>query len=102
MVHSSPLSMLALWFLYVASAIAGGEPRSIFDDLKAQRNLVYTPEEEAQHFSRFMKELQTKSEFMSSDRMAELYDETRPAIMQSFVDEINSKQNTWTASTEQG
>ncbi|KAF4688208.1 hypothetical protein FOZ60_003012 [Perkinsus olseni] len=102
MAQPSPLSILAVLFLCIAPAIAGRELRSIFDDLKTQRNLVYTPEEEAQHFSRFEDELQTKSEFMSSDKMVELYDETRPAIMQSLVDEINSKQNTWTASTEQG
>ncbi|KAF4752547.1 hypothetical protein FOZ63_012333 [Perkinsus olseni] len=96
------LTKLRSLVFYITSASAAKELRSVFDDLKAQRNLVYTPEEEAQHFSRFKKELQTKSEFMSSDKMIELYDETRPAIMQSLVDEINSKQDTWTASTAQG
>ncbi|KAF4659161.1 hypothetical protein FOL46_006703 [Perkinsus olseni] len=102
MAHPSRLSAVIALVFYLISASAAKELRSIFDDLKAQRTLVYTPEEEAQHFSRFKKELQAKSEFMSSDKMGDLYDETRPAIMQSLVDEINSKQNTWTASTEQG
>ncbi|EER06602.1 cathepsin b, putative [Perkinsus marinus ATCC 50983] len=63
--------------------------------------LVYTPAEEAQHFARFEEELRIQSELISTEDLTVLYDETRPAIMQSLVDEINSKQNTWTASTGQ-
>ncbi|EER16813.1 hypothetical protein Pmar_PMAR020343 [Perkinsus marinus ATCC 50983] len=63
--------------------------------------LVYTPAEEAQHFARFEEKLRIQSELISTEDLTVLYDETRPAIMQSLVDEINSKQNTWTASTGQ-
>ncbi|KAF4668825.1 hypothetical protein FOL46_001788 [Perkinsus olseni] len=64
--------------------------------------LVYTPEEEAQHFERFEEDLRSQPKSISTEAAAELYDETRPAIMKSFVDEINSMQTTWTASAEQG
>ncbi|EER18179.1 hypothetical protein Pmar_PMAR026140, partial [Perkinsus marinus ATCC 50983] len=86
----------------VATALADGSSRSTFDSLKAQNNLAYTPEEELQHFNRFEEELQARPVPLSSDELAELYEETKPAIMQSLVDEVNSKQNLWTASTEQG
>ncbi|KAF4735125.1 hypothetical protein FOZ63_025798, partial [Perkinsus olseni] len=65
--------------------------------------LVYTPEEEAQHFERFEEDLRSQPNSISMEAAAaELYDETRPAIMKSFVNEINSMQTTWTASAEQG
>ncbi|KAF4687936.1 hypothetical protein FOZ63_024242, partial [Perkinsus olseni] len=65
--------------------------------------LVYTPEEEAQHFDRFEEDLRSQLKSISTEAAAaKLYDETRPAIMKSFVDEINSMQTTWTASAEQG
>ncbi|KAF4715567.1 hypothetical protein FOZ62_024082 [Perkinsus olseni] len=90
------------WFLCGTSVSPIRNLRSTFDDLKAQKGLVYTPEEEAQHLARFEEDLKAQAEFISTEDVAELYDETRPAIMQSFVDEINSKQKTWTASIEQG
>ncbi|EER00397.1 cathepsin B, putative, partial [Perkinsus marinus ATCC 50983] len=50
---------------------------------------------------RFEEELQAKNVPLSPNQLAELYEDTRPAIMQSLVNEINSKQNLWTASTDQ-
>ncbi|EER01472.1 cathepsin b, putative, partial [Perkinsus marinus ATCC 50983] len=95
------LCAIITWLLPVASALPDGVSRIIFDNIKTQKNLVYTPEEELQHFSRFERELQAKDVPLSSNELAELYEDTRPAIVQSLVDEINSKQNLWTASTDQ-
>ncbi|KAF4674307.1 hypothetical protein FOL47_009460, partial [Perkinsus chesapeaki] len=48
-----------------------------------------------------MEELSKQFPFSSEDGLAALYDDTKPAIIQSLVDEINSKQDSWTASAEQ-
>ncbi|KAF4658886.1 hypothetical protein FOL47_007791, partial [Perkinsus chesapeaki] len=76
--------------------------KPIFDYLEYTKGLVHTPDEETEHFSRFEKELNTLNAAISHDDMVELFDETRPVVMQSLVDEINSKQSTWTASVDQG
>ncbi|KAF4745404.1 hypothetical protein FOZ63_005816, partial [Perkinsus olseni] len=82
---------------------AGAPPRIGLRPIRrASSGLVYTPEEEAQHFDRFEEDLRSQLESISTEAAAKLYDETRPAIMKSFVDEINSMQTTWTASAEQG
>ncbi|KAF4690667.1 hypothetical protein FOZ60_017035 [Perkinsus olseni] len=102
MVHPLFVASIGLWLLCGTSVFAIRDLKSTFEDLKDQKGLVYTPEEEAQHLARFEEELKAQAEFISTEDVAELYEETRPAIMQSFVDEINSKQKTWTASIEQG
>ncbi|KAF4753394.1 hypothetical protein FOZ63_028401, partial [Perkinsus olseni] len=101
MVHHCVAS-IGLWILYGTSVFAIRDLKSTFEDLNIQKGLVYTPDEEAQHLARFEEELKGQAEFISTEDVADLFDETRPAIMQSFVDEINSKQKTWTASIEQG
>ncbi|EER16810.1 cathepsin b, putative [Perkinsus marinus ATCC 50983] len=101
MVYHSFITITCIWSFWESSTLAIKQAKSIFDDLKAHRGLVYTPAEEAQHFARFEEELRIQSELISTEDLTVLYDETRPAIMQSLVDEINSKQNTWTASTGQ-
>ncbi|KAF4651838.1 hypothetical protein FOZ61_009834 [Perkinsus olseni] len=102
MAHHLYAVVICLEFLCGALVFAIRDLRSTFDNLKAQKGLVYSPEEEAQHLARFEEELKAQAKFISTEDVAELFDETRPAIMQSFVDEINSKQKAWTASIEQG
>ncbi|EER14370.1 cathepsin B, putative [Perkinsus marinus ATCC 50983] len=101
MIHRSLITTTCIWSFYENSILAVRHVNSIFGNLKAHKGLVYTPDEEAQHFARFEEELSIQSKFISTEDMEVLYDETRPAIMQSLVDEINAKQNTWTASAEQ-
>ncbi|KAF4673710.1 hypothetical protein FOL47_010191 [Perkinsus chesapeaki] len=86
---------------YVMLATKPRDLKSAFSDLKANKGLVYTIDEEAQHFARFEEELEVQAEDLSRTELLEIFDDTRPAIMQSLVNQINSKQNTWTASVDQ-
>ncbi|KAF4652652.1 hypothetical protein FOL47_010914, partial [Perkinsus chesapeaki] len=87
---------------HLATCVAIPKLTTVFKDLKTQKGLEYTPDEEAEHLSRFQEELDMLTEAQSDEELSVLFDETRPAIMQSLVDEINLKQNTWTASVDQG
>ncbi|KAF4660323.1 hypothetical protein FOL47_007198, partial [Perkinsus chesapeaki] len=78
------------------------DPMAVFEAFVSQRGRVYTAGEESQHLENYKKELMKRPNSVSLVELQDIFDESRPAIMQSVVDEINSKQNTWKASIEQG
>ncbi|KAF4661230.1 hypothetical protein FOL47_006777 [Perkinsus chesapeaki] len=97
--------MTLILSLYLASGIVVDELKSVkfmFDELRHRKGHSYTSDEEAEHFGRFAEELGTPAKAISGDDISDLFDETKPAILQGLVDEINSKQSRWTASVKQG
>ncbi|EER07846.1 hypothetical protein Pmar_PMAR013568, partial [Perkinsus marinus ATCC 50983] len=64
---------------------------------------VYTPDEHSEHFSRFKDQLDEVllKEEVPTDSLIELFNNTKPALLQSMVDKINSMQQSWTASKDQ-
>ncbi|EER04838.1 hypothetical protein Pmar_PMAR026390 [Perkinsus marinus ATCC 50983] len=77
--------------------------RGVFDKIKEQSRSVYTPDEDSQHFSRFKDELEEVNlhEDVSIEYLTEFFNNTKPALLQSMVDKINSMQQSWTASKDQ-
>ncbi|KAF4664983.1 hypothetical protein FOL47_004851 [Perkinsus chesapeaki] len=78
-----------------------GELNVSFARLISQRGRIYTASEMDQHFGHFKEQLELRSKSMSLEELIDIFDETRPVLLRSLVDEINGKQNTWTASMEQ-
>ncbi|KAF4663400.1 hypothetical protein FOL47_005757 [Perkinsus chesapeaki] len=76
---------------------------TMFHKFKAETDLVYTSEEEMQHYRRFKADLTEEgfTKHLSLSQLKEIFINSRPAIMQADVDRINSEQDSWIAAKGQ-
>ncbi|EER10881.1 Gut-specific cysteine proteinase precursor, putative, partial [Perkinsus marinus ATCC 50983] len=100
---SNSLLFIGLCALITLSQGDSPNIRGVFDKIADLRGSVYTPDEHSEHFSRFQGQLEEVllQEEAPTEFLIELFNNTKPALLQSMVDEINSMQNSWTASKDQ-